>query len=155
MHEETPAQENAAGWAETIAELAAALECDFDRLEELRDMDERDADEQAELSDLEEQAGEFSDRDEVEQRIQESPLEVTIRSGWYTPGDEPEQEEFRILLTFGGPALQIRGELNEYNEPSRAWLEYQDWGTPWTEYHGEGCSKDALLSFSRCFYFGE
>ena len=149
------AHENAAGWAETIAELTATLACDFDRLEELRDMDERDPDEQAELAELEEQAGEFSDREAVEQRIHESPLEVSIRSGWYTPGDEHEPEEFRILLSTGGPALQIRGELNEYKEPSRAWLEYQDWGTPWTEYHGEGCSQDDLLTFSRCFYFGE
>lgn len=182
------ARSNARGWSETISSLVAALEMDFDRLEELRDemqrqwnenqeddeqpaiefrrwlemqreVDDKDA---AELLDLIETAEyekgyPFKDRDAVYERVQESPLSVQVRSGWYSPGDRPEApEEFEVLLTTGGPALRIRGELDEHSQPSRAWLEYQDWGTPWTEFHGEGApSQDDLLTFCRCFYFGE
>jgi hypothetical protein len=60
-----------------------------------------------------------------------------------------------ILLSTGGPALRIRGELDEYKQPYRAWLEYQDWFTPWTEYHGDNVDTDALLAFAAYFYFGE
>jgi len=93
--------------------------------------------------------------DSARERIQEDALSVEIRSGWYTPGSEPEPEEFAILLCTGGPAVRIRGELGRHNEPERAWLEYQDWGTPWQEYHGDGCEHDTLLTYCRQFYFGE
>ncbi len=149
------ARENARGWMDTINEYVAALECDYDRLEELRDQDERDEDEQTELIDLEAAAGEFKDAEESRERITESALEVSVRSDWHTPGEDSDPTDFRILLTFGGPALQIMGELDEHNEPSRAWLEYQDWGTPWTEYYGDNFDADALLTFALCFYFGE
>ena len=64
-----------------------------------------------------------------------------------------EAAEFCILLTTGGPAVRIRGELDEYNEPRRAWLEVQDWFLPWTEY--VCADSDVLLNYARCFYFGE
>jgi hypothetical protein len=38
-------------------------------------------------------------------------------------------------------------------EPHRAWLEVQDWGTPWTRYFD--IEQDTLLAYARCFYFGE
>lgn len=156
-NETNHAYRNASAWMDSILEMVAALDCDFDRLEELKetaaeDMDDSDREELAELLEI---AGEFSSREGVEERVQESPLSVEIRTGWHSPGDEDaEVGEFRILLSTGGPALQIRGELDR-GEPSRAWLEYQDWGTPWTEYRGENADQDALLSFARCFYFGD
>ena len=60
--------------------------------------------------------------------------------------------EFCILLSTGGPASRIRGELDN-GEPCRAWLEVQDWGTPWTQYFD--IEQDTLLAYARCFYFGE
>lgn len=180
------ARENAGGWASTIAELVAALECDYDRLEELRDekqvfLDELgdkdtseadrvrnenalavwnmdNGDEFAELITAATLDGEVcKDADAACERIQESPLSVEVRSDWHSPGDPSDNScgEFRILLSTGGPALQLRGELDPYRQPSRAWLEYQDWGTPWTEYHGEGCEHETLLTFCQQFYFGE
>jgi hypothetical protein len=150
--------------AASIVEMVAALECDYDRLEELRD--ERDAhddgpaawaaenpDESEELTALESAAGECSDTDEARQRIEEDALSVEVRSGWHSPGDDAPAEEFCILLATGGPAVRIRGELNEYREPCRAWLEVQDWYKPWTQYHG--IEQDALLAYAQCFYFGE
>lgn len=184
--EQDHAYQNASGWAETITELVAALECDYDRLTELIDerqglvdeladadagidketaqghIDAWDEDHDAELEELKMAAtidGELcADGENARERIQEGPLSVEVRSPWYTPGaDEYSRnpEDFRILLSTGGPALQIRGELSEHGEPTRAWLEYQDWGTPWTEYHGDGCSHDDLLTYCKQFFFGE
>ena len=163
----------------SIAEMVAALECDYDRLEELRE--ERDGfefdpdansapdgpgykndaeawagenpDEAEELQQLEEAAGECEDQDQARQRIEEDALSVEVRSGWTTPGEDMAAEEFSILLTTGGPAVRIRGELDQHNEPSRAWLEVQDWGKPWTQYFP--ADQDVLLTYCRCFCFGE
>lgn len=159
--------QNARGWSETITSMVAALGADYDRFEELRDMAEdrdtiMDVDEAEELRELRAAAtvdgDEFTSADKVRERIEESVLEIIVRDEWYTPGhrEDAAPDEFAILLTTGGPALRIRGELDEHKEPRRAWLEYQDWGTPWTEFHGEGvASQDDLLTFCQCFYFGE
>jgi len=37
----------------------------------------------------------------------------------YSTAAEAKAEEFCILLTTGGPALRIRGELNQHMEPDR------------------------------------
>lgn len=85
-------------------------------------------------------------------RIQEDPLEVSVRSGWYQPGSEDnDPAEFYILLCTGGPACRIRGELDHHGAPDRAWLEFQDWGTPWTQYFD--ADQDQLLTYCRQFYF--
>jgi hypothetical protein len=88
----------------------------------------------------------------IEASCQESALAVDVRSGWGSPG-ELEPEEFQILLSTGGPALRIIGDL-QGNEPSRARLEFQDWGTPWTEWRRDVDSK-ALAWFAGLFWFGE
>lgn len=152
-----------------IRDMVAALECDYERLEGLRDA--RDGwiadkpkrtcakwarafpEEAAELQELEEAAGECEDSDDARERIQEDPLSLEVRSGWTTLGEPLTAEEFCILLSTGGPATRIVGELNEHREPCRAWLEAQDWGTPWTRFYD--ASQETLLSYARCFYFGE
>lgn len=141
--------------AQSIAEMVAALECDYDRLEELREI--RDVVEIAEeLVELETAAGECESRDDAEQRIQEDPLSIEVRSGWETPAlENPKAEEFRILLGTGGPATRIIGELDEHGEPTRARIQAQDWFKPWTDYTGDAISQDDLLTYCRCFYFGE
>ena len=85
--------------------------------------------------------------------IQYDPISVEVRSDWHSPFQTPEPEEFRILLCTGGPAVQIRGELDSYSQPRRAWLEYQDWGTPWTRYFD--ADQEVLLTYCLQFYFGE
>lgn len=116
-------------------------------------------------------------QDPIREHIQESPLSVQVRSGWHTPGDAPTMpSEYEILLTTGGPGLRIVGELDEYDEPASATLEWQDWGTPWTTYQptisrkiregkigeyeiDEGQlvpnAEAILLSFARHFYYGD
>jgi hypothetical protein len=91
--------------------------------------------------------------EEAQTHIQEDALSIEVRSGWRALGDTLEAEEFNILLTTGGPAVRIRGALDDNREPSRAWLEVQDWGTPWTRYYD--ALQEVLLAYARCFYFGE
>lgn len=156
---------------DSIAEMVAALECDYDRLDELRE--ERDAYERPEdgeivgtvaemwaadnpedaeeLKELEEAAGECKDREEAEQRIHEDPLSLQIRSGWTSPGEDMVPEEFELLLGTGGPAVRIIGELDQHLEPCRARLQAQDWFTQWTDYRGG--DQDTLLTYCRCFSF--
>jgi hypothetical protein len=90
--------------------------------------------------------------------INQDPLCVEIRSNWHTPGEDVKDAEadgdFSILLCTGGPAVRIIGSLS-MSEPENAKLEYQDWGTPWTEYRISGEEEDILLTYARCFYFGQ
>jgi hypothetical protein len=171
------AEEQAEAQYSSIVRMLAALTCDYDRMQELRD--ERDelnsaindteqdsaereharadfrqweADNADELAELEDAAGECTDEEEARQIIQEDPLEVQVRSDWESPGAPLEAVEFMILLCTGGPAVRIVGELNR-GEPCRAWLEYQDWGTPWTQYFG--VSSDTLCEYAANFFFGE
>ena len=87
----------------------------------------------------------------IEASCQESALAVDVRGGWGAPG-ELEPEEFQILLSTGGPALRIIGDLQN-NEPSRARLEFQDWGTPWTQWRRD-VDHEALDWFCSLFWFG-
>ena len=151
--EQDHAREQAAAQYESIQEMLAAAEVDYDRLEELREEDGLDEDDEAELVELEAAAGDCTDQEDAQQRISEDPLEVQTRSGWHAPGAEPEADsEFYILLCTGGPAVRIMGELNERGEPDRAWLEYQDWGTPWTRYHP--ADSDVLVKYAGYFLAG-
>jgi hypothetical protein len=97
------------------------------------------------------------DEESARQTIQEDPLSVEVRSGWHTPGDEEGKKsaEFCILLCTGGPAVRIRGELDQHGEPDRAWMEHQDWGTPWTELICVGEDNEALIAYARHFYYAE
>lgn len=169
--------------AAVLVEMVAALECDYDRLEELRgarrtlieefeampanvgvdfmhwarNQDLMTSEDVDELLELEAAAGECTSREDAETRILEDALSIEVRSGWvdaaaYANLDQPA-EEFRILLSTGGPASRIIGELDDSGEPCRAWLEVQDWGTPWTQHFD--IEQDTLLTYARCFYFGE
>lgn len=201
------ARESCACTAEGISEMVRALECDFDRLEELKDerqtlidecidaiaeldrigaqspadtesiqhsaqlVDYQEACERLtdaetalevfqavdgdELAELIADAGEFEDADEARTRIDEDPLEITLTGSWQVGEEKPEADKFIILLTTGGPAVRIVGELDRYNQASHAWIEYQDWFTPWVEYSGDAVSQSDLLTYCNCFYFGD
>ena len=175
---DTHGRDQAAAQAESIAAMVAALNCDFDRLQELRDEREEltsaaedpesddetaeaaaalaawDDDNAAELNDLEHAAGDCDDQDEARARIQEDALSVEVRSGWTPAQDVPfSAAEFRIILCTGGPHVEIRGELDDNGTPCRAWLQYQDWGTPMTQFFN--VEQSTLLEYCSQFYFGE
>ena len=189
MTTENHAKDQARAQYASIVEMVAALNVDYDRLEELTDeradlaaelidaedatkerpgdedlasalrtaraaLAEWDEDNAQELADLKEAAGDCENHDDAHERVNEDALTVEVRNHWHTPGaDDTKPTDFRILLCTGGPAVQIRGEIDEHGEPERAWLEYQDWGTQWTRYFD--ASQDTLLQYARCFYFGE
>lgn len=98
------------------------------------------------------------EEDAARETIQQDPLSVQVRAGWYTPGDrqrdDASAEEFEILLCTGGPAVRIVGELDR-GEPSRPRIQYQDWGTPWTEYFPTSEQRDALQTYCEQFYYGD
>ena len=92
--------------------------------------------------------------EEIRESVLNSALSVEFRSGWYSsPEDETKAEEFRILLTWGGPALRIIGKLDDYG-PIEPKLQFQDWGTPWTDFEITEDQQKALNWFCNCFYFG-
>lgn len=158
-----------------ILEMVKALQCDYDRLDELRDerdcfeMDEdangapdgpsyeNDAEAWAgenpedaeELDELTEAAGECESEEEAHDRITEDPL--SIRVFGERRGDKWEPDRFEVLLTTGGPAVRIVGDLDEQYQPSRPRLEVQDWGKPWTEY--SPADRDTLQAYVDCLYF--
>lgn len=113
------------------------------------------------------ETGENDGIEKAQYAIQEDPLSIEVRSGWYSPGEKPDApEEFCILLSTGGPASRIIGTLSEHGEPETARLEVQDWGTPWGSQWGtaevqaalcDGAAEvtEVLLSYAREFYFGE
>lgn len=135
--ENNRAEQNAKAWMDSIAGMIAAME----KAEEERD--------EATFDD------ETFDADGWRERIQECPLEISVRAGWHAPGEKAEDEEFLILLSTGGPALRIVGDLDQHNQPENPRLEYQDWGTPWTEYATDAEQDEALEKFCAQFYFGE
>jgi hypothetical protein len=158
-------EEQARAQLASIREMVAALECDYDRLAELRGEredwevdhgDARDWSDAEELAELEDAAGDCADVDQARERIEEDPLSVQVRSDWHNPGEDPTDAggEFEILLCTGGPACRIIGELDESCEPSKARIEHQDWFTPWTDYPLTSDDEEAVLAYCRCFYFG-
>ena len=96
----------------------------------------------------------FEAQDQLRESVLNSALSVEFRSGWYSsPNEEINPEEFKILLTWGGPALRIIGEIEE-NYAVNPKLQFQDWGTPWTDLEITEDQQDALNWFCNCFYFG-
>lgn len=87
-----------------------------------------------------EEDGDDEAREEAITAIDEDPLSVEVR------------KEYIILLSWGGPAARITGELNEHGGPETASLQYQDWFTAWTDYP---CDEETLLEYARHFYFEE
>jgi hypothetical protein len=91
---------------------------------------------------------EYHGRDAIDEMINNDPVSVQVRSGWQKPGEELEPEEYEILLCTGGPAVRIVGDLDGH-DPISSRLEYQDWGTQWTEYFPSSEEREALLAYAR------
>ena len=96
------------------------------------------------------------DDDEVMDEIYADALSVQLRSDWENRADKFQAGETEILLCTGGPAVRIRGEL-ENGEPSSAKLQHQNWFTALFSLGQTGHEADEkiLLTYTRCFYFGE
>lgn len=151
----------------SIRDMVAALECDRERLGELRKQcDDYDpgtiaeklkgsiaeqwaVDHPAEANEL---AALEKSADEARERIQADPLSIEYRTGWMSRRETVERDDWAeacILLATGGPAVRIIVELHD-GEPHRAYLQVQDWGTPWTEYYEEGIG-ELLMTYVAVF----
>tara|TARA_Y100000401_G_C8251555_1_gene188432 strand:+ start:95 stop:517 length:423 start_codon:yes stop_codon:yes gene_type:complete len=95
--------------------------------------------------------------EEIRENVINSALSVEFRSGWYSELYDRvrigEPAEFKILISWGGPALRVIGEIEE-NFAINPKLQYQGWGTPWTDFKITENQQDALNWFCNCFYFG-
>ena len=136
-----------------IAEMVDAASADWEQLEHLRDCepDELDEFEREQLRDLEAEVGDCEDQGDAEQRILDDPLSVGL-GGWWETGTEPEAQEYRVLLTTGGPAVRIVGDIGLHGGAESAAMEVQDWGKPWTTYP---CDQSILLEYVSRLYLGE
>lgn len=90
----------------------------------------------------------------VETEIHEYPLSIEL-AGKAPIGQQIKPDRFEILLSTGGPAVRIVGELNDYGEAESATIEAQDWFKPWTAAGHQEIDDDKVLAFCNCFYFGE
>ena len=108
----------------------------------------------------------YTREDEIREQAQDEALSVEFRSGWSSNPEEMEPEEFKILLSTGGPACQIVGKIDYGScEPIDIEIQYQDWFTPWEPLQLNCTYADkspnitsdyeALEWFCNCFYFGE
>ena len=157
---------------DSIVEFISALDVDYDKLESLKcdveycvdavnDVIETGQSIAYEMqalyaaieayNEMQDEAGEFESYDEAYEAALDNALDVQVRSPWCDVGAEMAAGEFYILLCTGGPAVRIRGELNS-GTVTRAWLEHQDWGTPWTQYYGASC--DTLTQYAQMFLPG-
>tara|TARA_Y100000004_G_scaffold188172_1_gene241945 strand:+ start:836 stop:1258 length:423 start_codon:yes stop_codon:yes gene_type:complete len=92
--------------------------------------------------------------EQIKESIINSALSVQFRSGWTDNYDQLQIEEFKILLSWGGPALRVIGDLDEYKQCENIKLQFQDWGTYWTDYELTEIEEKSLNWFCNCFYFG-
>ena len=108
----------------------------------------------------------YTREDEIREQAQDEALSVEFRSGWTSNPEEMKPEEFKILLSTGGPACQIVGKIDYGScEPIDIEIQYQDWFTPWEPLQLNCTYADrspnitsdykALEWFCNCFYFGE
>jgi hypothetical protein len=94
-------------------------------------------------------------RDDLQTRVSEDPLSVEVRSDWHTPGWDSGATEYAILLSTGGPACRIIGDLDSYGQPCSATLQFQDWYQPWQDSPSADYDEDALIWYAQQFYYGE
>ena len=88
------------------------------------------------------------EEEELEEEARQQPLSVEVRSCWRSMGQPWEAGEYRILLSTGGPAMQVTGKLDMYDQPADAVVQVQDWFKPWTDItHNDtrgGCSPSVV-----------
>jgi len=97
------------------------------------------------------------DVDTAREAIMEDALSVDVRTDWHGVGavEACKPTHYKILLCWGGPAVQIIGTLDDCNQPDSARLQYQDWFTEWTDYPLTQEEEETLLKYAQQFYFDQ
>jgi hypothetical protein len=93
--------------------------------------------------------------DEAREGILNDPLSLEVRGAWHTPGaiTASAPYEYKILLCWGGPAVQIIGTLDALNQPDSATLQFQDWFTEWMDYPLTDTEEETLIKYAQQFSF--
>src|SRR5262249_12609280 len=96
----------------------------------------------------------WHDADLAREIILLDPLSLQVRGGWHRPGEYSSSEEYEILVSWGGPASRIIGDLDERLSPATARFQYQEWFTPWIDARISDADEHTLLAYVRQFDFG-
>jgi hypothetical protein len=97
------------------------------------------------------------DEDEAREAITDDALSVEVRTDWHGVGavEAAKPTHYKILLCWGGPAVQIVGTLDQHNQPDSAQLQYQDWFTEWMNYPLTDDDQQTLITYAQQFYFDQ
>jgi hypothetical protein len=95
--------------------------------------------------------------EEAREEILDSALSVQVRTDWHSVGaDEAcKPTHYKILLCWGGPAVQIVGTLDDSNQPDSARLQHQNWFTAWEDYPLTQAEEETLVKYALQFHFDE
>ena len=101
---------------------------------------------------------EDQDREAIAEAIDQEISKTRYQFGSVRIGRTSAQSlkpaEFEILLSTGGPATRIVGELNQYKEPTWPRHNIRGWFKPWTEYLDATSAQDEALDwYLGQFYF--
>src|SRR5919199_3876661 len=96
------------------------------------------------------------DVDEAREAITDDVLSVDVRTDWHRVGaiEACKPTHYKILLCWGGPAVQIVGTLDNANQPDSARLQYQDWFTGWMNYPLTDEEEQTLITYAQQFNRG-
>lgn len=148
--EERLQQIGAAAW-EAIADLIANYNNPYRKWTDDQVREALDLEDDEEVTDR--HRDELADEDpnnlkeDAERAIEEDPLEIQYCTGWYSisEGTPEKPKEFYVLITTGGPAVRIMGEFDQHGNITRAYMQVQDWFTPWVDvYHAD---QDTLIRY--------
>ena len=154
----TDAERNALSWMETILSLWDAHQWALDRRSTCDGLN-------AETLNILDETG-LCERDDndclpwdeiaeaVRERAQESVLSVEVRSAWHVPGSQPDLDQFRITLTFGGPWCAIIGEVDALGCAFQPDVWFQEMGIAKDRLALTSAQRSALEWFALQFYFG-
>jgi len=95
----------------------------------------------------------YHDMDAIEEEIFNSPLSVEVSSGWTPVGEKFKPVKYNLLMTTGGPAVRIVGDLDTDGIPATAELEYLEWGIPWTKYPLSSEEQKEIFEFALYFSY--
>jgi len=123
------------------AQARAQLNSILEDMKELYGFEEQDEDDEADAK-----------REEI---LEGGALSAEIRSDWMPVGGDPMGWTYRLLLCWGGPSVQLTGELDEHFQPISAVVQYQDWFTGWADLPMEEEEQEAAVEWASLFYWGE
>ena len=97
------------------------------------------------------------DVEQAREAITDDALTVEVRTDWHSVGavEAAKPTDYKILLCWGGPAVQIIGTLDTFNQPDSAKLQYQDWFTEWTNYPLTNAEAETLVKYAQQYYYDE